>query len=70
MGVAWCDGAGSYGIVEQREGVDEQVVWSHSCGSRGSLWGDSGTGDLLASPVNSRASESSARVARKLPFIP
>ena len=29
--MSWCDGTGSYGIVEQREGVDEQnVVWSHS----------------------------------------
>ena len=36
---------------------------------RTSLYCYSSSGDLLALPVNSRAFDSSARVARKLPFI-
>ena len=36
---------------------------------RTGIYGASGTGDLLALLVSSRALESSARVARKLPFI-
>ena len=73
--LSWCDGAGSYGIVEQRQGVDEQVVGSKLSG----LWdicivqvyictymySDS---DMLALPwpISRRTLESSARSAREL----